>query len=257
MLEDIAILTGGKVVSEEMGMKLENVTLKDLGKAKRVSVDKENTTIIEGAGDSNALKGRIGQIKNQIEDTTSDYDREKLQERLAKLAGGVAVINVGAATEVELKEKKHRVEDALSATRAAVEEGIVAGGGITLLRTIPIVEKLELVGDEKIGKNIILRALEEPLRQIATNAGVDGSIIVEKAKLEKGSSGFDANELKWVDMFKEGIIDPAKVVRSELQNAASVAALLLTTETIVTDIPEKKENVPPMPPGGGGMGGMY
>jgi len=257
MLEDIAILTGGKVVSEEMGMKLENVTLKDLGKAKRVSVDKENTTIIEGAGDSNALKGRIGQIKNQIEDTTSDYDREKLQERLAKLAGGVAVINVGAATEVELKEKKHRVEDALSATRAAVEEGIVAGGGITLLRTIPIVEKLELVGDEKIGKNIILRALEEPLRQIATNAGVDGSIIVEKAKLEKGSSGFDANELKWVDMFKEGIIDPAKVVRSELQNAASVAALLLTTETIVTDIPEKKENVPQMPPGGGGMGGMY
>jgi len=248
MLEDIAILTGGKVVSEEMGMKLENVTLKDLGKAKRVSVDKENTTIIEGAGDSNALKGRIGQIKNQIEDTTSDYDREKLQERLAKLAGGVAVINVGAATEVELKEKKHRVEDALSATRAAVEEGIVAGGGITLLRTIPIVEKLELVGDEKIGKNIILRALEEPLRQIATNAGVDGSIIVEKAKLEKGSSGFDANELKWVDMFKEGIIDPAKVVRSELQNAASVAALLLTTETIVTDITEKKENVPPMPP---------
>lgn len=257
MLEDIAILTGGKVVSEEMGMKLENVTVKDLGKAKRVSVDKENTTIIEGSGESSAIKGRIGQIKNQIDDTTSDYDREKLQERLAKLAGGVAVINVGAATEIELKEKKHRVEDALSATRAAVEEGIVAGGGITLLRTIPIVEKLELTGDEKIGKNIVLRALEEPLRQIATNAGVDGSIIVEKAKLEKGSTGFDANELKWVDMFKEGIIDPAKVVRSELQNAASVAALLLTTETIVTDIPEKKDNMPPMPPGGGGMGGMY
>ncbi len=257
MLEDIAILTGGKVVSEEMGMKLENVTVKDLGKAKRVSVDKENTTIIEGSGESSAIKGRIGQIKNQIEDTTSDYDREKLQERLAKLAGGVAVINVGAATEIELKEKKHRVEDALSATRAAVEEGIVAGGGITLLRTIPIVEKLELTGDEKIGKNIILRALEEPLRQIAANAGVDGSIIVEKAKLEKGSAGFDANELKWVDMFKEGIIDPAKVVRSELQNAASVAALLLTTETIITDIPEKKDNMPPMPPGGGGMGGMY
>jgi chaperonin GroEL len=256
MLEDIAILTGGKVISEEMGMKLENVTLKDLGKAKRITIDKENTTIVEGSGESNAIKGRISQIKMQIDETTSDYDREKLQERLAKLAGGVAVINVGAATEVELKEKKHRVEDALSATRAAVEEGIVPGGGITLLRTIPVLEKLNLSGDEKIGKNIILRALEEPLRQIATNAGVDGSIIVEKAKTEKGSTGFDANELTWVDMYKAGIIDPAKVVRSELQNAASVSALLLTTETIVTDIPEKKESAPPMPPGGGGMGGM-
>ena len=258
MLEDIAVLTGGKVISEEMGMKLENAVVKDLGSAKRLTVDKENTTIVEGSGDSNAIQGRIGQIKVQIDDTTSDYDREKLQERLAKLAGGVAVINVGAATEIELKEKKHRVEDALSATRAAVEEGIVPGGGITLLRTIPTVEKLKLSGDEKIGKEIILRALEEPIRQIANNAGVDGSVITEKAKTEKGSMGFDANELKWVDMYKAGIIDPAKVVRSELQNAASVSALCLTTETIVTDIPEKKEAAPPMPPGGGGgMGGMY
>jgi len=257
MLEDVAVLTGGKVISEEMGMKLENVVLKDLGSAKRLTVDKENTTIVEGGGDTNTIQGRIGQIKVQIDETTSDYDREKLQERLAKLAGGVAVINVGAATEIELKEKKHRVEDALSATRAAVEEGIVPGGGITLLRTIPVVEKLKLSGDEKIGKEIILRALEEPIRQIANNAGVDGSVITEKAKKEKGSMGFDANELEWVDMYKAGIIDPAKVVRSELQNAASVSALCLTTETIVTDIPEKKEAAPPMPPGGGGMGGMY
>ena len=257
MLEDVAVLTGGKVISEEMGMKLENVVLKDLGSAKRLTVDKENTTIVEGGGDTNTIQGRIGQIKVQIDETTSDYDREKLQERLAKLAGGVAVINVGAATEIELKEKKHRVEDALSATRAAVEEGIVPGGGITLLRTIPLVEKLNLSGDEKIGKEIILRALEEPIRQIANNAGVDGSVITEKAKKEKGSMGFDANELEWVDMYKAGIIDPAKVVRSELQNAASVSALCLTTETIVTDIPEKKEAAPPMPPGGGGMGGMY
>jgi len=257
MLEDVAVLTGGKVISEEMGMKLENVVLKDLGSAKRLTVDKENTTIVEGGGDTNTIQGRIGQIKVQIDETTSDYDREKLQERLAKLAGGVAVINVGAATEIELKEKKHRVEDALSATRAAVEEGIVPGGGITLLRTIPLVEKLKLSGDEKIGKEIILRALEEPIRQIANNAGVDGSVITEKAKKEKGSMGFDANELEWVDMYKAGIIDPAKVVRSELQNAASVSALCLTTETIVTDIPEKKEAAPPMPPGGGGMGGMY
>jgi len=257
MLEDVAVLTGGKVISEEMGMKLDNVVLKDLGSAKRLTVDKENTTIVEGGGDTNTIQGRIGQIKVQIDETTSDYDREKLQERLAKLAGGVAVINVGAATEIELKEKKHRVEDALSATRAAVEEGIVPGGGITLLRTIPLVEKLKLSGDEKIGKEIILRALEEPIRQIANNAGVDGSVITEKAKKEKGSMGFDANELEWVDMYKAGIIDPAKVVRSELQNAASVSALCLTTETIVTDIPEKKEAAPPMPPGGGGMGGMY
>jgi chaperonin GroEL len=234
-----------------MGMKLENTTVKDLGRAKRITVDKENTTIVEGAGETEAIKGRINQIKKQIEDTTSDYDREKLQERLAKLAGGVAVINVGAATEVELKEKKHRVEDALSATRAAVEEGIVPGGGITLLRAIPAVGKNDLKGDERIGREIVLKALEEPLRQIASNAGVDGSVIVEKARGEKSSTGFDAQELKWVDMFKAGIIDPTKVVRSELQNAASVAALLLTTETIVTDIPEKKEPIPPMPPGGG------
>ncbi len=256
MLEDIAVLTGGKVISEEMGMKLENADLKDLGRAKRITVDKENTTIVEGAGDTKAIQGRIAQIKTQIEDTTSDYDREKLQERLAKLAGGVAVINVGAATEVELKEKKHRVEDALSATRAAVEEGIVPGGGITLLRAIKAVEKLKLSGDEEIGQKIILRALEEPIRQIANNAGFDGSVVTERAKKEPESTGFDAAELKWVDMYKAGIIDPAKVVRSELQNAASVSALLLTTETSVTDLPEKKEAAPPMPPGGGGMGGM-
>lgn len=256
MLEDIAILTGGRVISEEMGMKLENTDLKDLGRAKRITVDKENTTIVEGAGDQKAIQGRISQIKKQIEDTTSDYDREKLQERLAKLAGGVAVINVGAATEVELKEKKHRVEDALSATRAAVEEGIVPGGGITLLRCIPAVEKIEVDGeDEQIGKNIVLKALEEPTRQIAVNAGMDGSVIVEQAKKEKQNVGFDAQKLEWTDMFKAGIIDPAKVVRSELQNASSVAALLLTTETVVTDIPEKKEKTPPMPHGG--MGDMY
>ncbi len=256
MLEDIAVLTGGKVISEEMGMKLENADLKDLGSAKRITVDKENTTIVEGAGDTKAIQGRIAQIKTQIEDTTSDYDREKLQERLAKLAGGVAVINVGAATEVELKEKKHRVEDALSATRAAVEEGIVPGGGITLLRAIKAVEKLKLSGDEEIGQKIILRALEEPIRQIANNAGFDGSVVTERAKKEPESTGFDAAKLEWVDMYKAGIIDPAKVVRSELQNAASVSALLLTTETSVTDLPEKKEAAPPMPPGGGGMGGM-
>jgi len=252
MLEDIAILTGGKVISEEMGMKLENTDLKDLGRAKRVSVDKENTTIVEGAGDSKAIQGRIKQIKTQIEETTSDYDREKLQERLAKLAGGVAVINVGAATEVELKEKKHRVEDALSATRAAVEEGIVPGGGVTLLRAQEAVEKLDLTGDEKIGRDIVLKAIEEPMKQIAQNAGVDGSVIVEREKKESKNVGFDAQKMEWIDMFKAGIIDPAKVVRSELQNAASVAALLLTTETLVTDIPEKKEEkTPPMPPGGG------
>ena len=252
MLEDIAILTGGRVISEEMGMKLENTDLKDLGRAKRVTVDKENTTIVEGSGDPKEIQGRIKQIKNQIDETTSDYDREKLQERLAKLAGGVAVINVGAATEVELKEKKHRVEDALSATRAAVEEGIVPGGGVTLLRCIPEVEKLNLEGDEEIGKNIIERALEEPLRQIASNAGLDGSVIVEKAKAEKDVNvGFDANKMEWIDMFKAGIIDPAKVVRSEIQNAASVAAMLLTTETIITDIPEKEKQQPAMPPGAG------
>jgi len=259
MLEDIAILTGGKVISEEMGMKLENADLKDLGRAKRVTVDKENTTIVEGAGETKAIQGRINQIKTQIDETTSDYDREKLQERLAKLAGGVAVINVGAATEVELKEKKHRVEDALSATRAAVEEGIVPGGGITLLRCIPFVEKLKLEGDEEIGKKIIIRALEEPIRQIVNNAGVDGSVIAEQAKAREKNIGYDAAKLEWSDMFTGGIIDPAKVVRSELQNAGSVSALLLTTETIVTDIPEKKEPAAGMPPGGGpgGMGGMY
>jgi chaperonin GroEL len=256
MLEDIAVLTGGRVVSEEMGMKLENTTVKDLGRAKRITVDKENTTIVEGAGDQKEIKGRINQIKVQIDETTSDYDREKLQERLAKLAGGVAVINVGAATEVELKEKKHRVEDALSATRAAVEEGIVPGGGVALLRSIPAVQKLSLEGDEKIGRNIVLRSLEEPMRQIAINAGFDGAVVVERAMKESKAIGFDANKLEWVDMFKAGIIDPAKVVRSELQNAASVAAMLLTTETLITDLPEKKDSSPQMPHGGGGMGGM-
>jgi chaperonin GroEL len=258
MLEDIAILTGGKVISEEMGMKLESASVKDLGRAKRITVDKENTTIVEGSGESSAIQGRIKQIKTQIEETTSDYDSEKLQERLAKLAGGVAVINVGAATEVELKEKKHRVEDALSATRAAVEEGIVPGGGVTLLRTMPVLEKTKIEGDEEIGKAIVLRALEEPIRQIATNAGMDGSVIAERAKKEAKTTGFDANKMEWIDMFKAGIIDPAKVVRSELQNAASIAAMLLTTETIVTDIQEKSNAAapPPMPPGGG-MGGMY
>ena len=259
MLEDIAVLTGGRVVSEEMGMKLENTTVKDLGRAKRITVDKENTTIVEGAGDQKEIKGRINQIKVQIDETTSDYDREKLQERLAKLAGGVAVINVGAATEVELKEKKHRVEDALSATRAAVEEGIVPGGGVALLRSIPAVQKLSLEGDEKIGRNIVLRSLEEPMRQIAINAGFDGAVVVERAMKESKATGFDANKLEWVDMFKAGIIDPAKVVRSELQNAASVAAMLLTTETLITDLPEKKDSASSMPHGGGmgGMGGMY
>jgi len=253
MLEDISILTNGKVISEEMGMKLENVNLKDLGKAKRITIDKENTTIIEGSGKTGDIQGRINQIKKQIEDTTSDYDKEKLQERLAKLAGGVAVINVGAATEVELKEKKHRVEDALSATRAAIDEGIVPGGGITLLRSIPAVEKIDLEGDEKVGKNIIASALEEPIRQIVSNSGADASIIAERARNEKPHVGFDANKLEWTDMYKAGIIDPAKVVRSELQNAASIAALLLTTETVVTDIPEKEQPPAPQVPPGGGM----
>lgn len=260
MLEDIAVLTGGQVISEEVGLKLENTDMDQLGRANTIKVEKENTTIINGGGKEADIKGRISQIKAQIEDTTSDYDREKLQERLAKLAGGVAVINVGAATEVELKEKKHRVEDALSATRAAVEEGIVAGGGLTLIQASNALDKIDLTGyaeDEKIGFAIVKRALEEPIRQIAENAGVDGSIIADKAKREKRGIGFDANTLDWADLVSAGIIDPAKVTRSALQNAASIASLLLTTECAVTDIPEKEPPAPPPPGGGmGGMGGM-
>jgi chaperonin GroEL len=254
MLEDIAILTNGKAITEDLGIKLENITLDDLGKAKRVSIDKENTTIVEGAGKQSDIKGRINQIKHQIEDTDSDYDKEKLQERLAKIAGGVAVINVGAATETEMKEKKARVEDALHATRAASEEGIVAGGGVALLRAISKLDDLKLKGDEKVGANIVKRALEEPIRKIAENAGAEGSVIVEKVKGEKQNIGYDAQKGEYVDMVSVGIIDPAKVTRTALQNAASIAALLLTTEALITDIPEKdKPAMPPMP--GGGMGG--
>ena len=241
MLEDIAILTGGEVISEELGLKLENTAVTQLGTAKTVKVDKDNTTIINGAGKQKDIQDRIAQIKKQVEDTTSDYDREKLQERLAKLAGGVAVINVGAATEVEMKEKKHRVEDALSATRAAIEEGIVPGGGIALIQAALALDKADqskMSDDEKVGFKITKRALEEPIRQIAENAGVDGSIIADRAKNEKKGIGFDAAKMEWVDMVKAGIIDPAKVTRSALQNAASVAALLLTTECAITDLPE-------------------
>ncbi len=258
MLDDIAILTGGKVVAEELGIKLENLKIEDLGEAKKISIDKDNTTIIEGAGDTSDIKARISQIRLQIDETTSDYDREKLQERLAKLAGGVAVIKVGAATETEMKEKKARVEDALHATRAAVEEGIVPGGGIVLLRAQQSIDKLKLEGDEKVGSAIVKRALEEPVRQIAENAGVEGSIVAEKLK---GSTeynfGYDAAENRFTDLVKAGIVDPAKVTRCAIQNAASIAALMLTTEAMVTDIPEKKDAMPSMPPGGGYGGGMY
>ncbi|MBN2415366.1 chaperonin GroEL [bacterium] len=257
MLEDIAIVTGGRVIAEEAGFKLENATLDDLGSAKRVRIDKDNTTIVEGAGSSNDIKGRIQQIKKQIESTTSDYDREKLQERLAKLSGGVAVLNVGAATEVELKEKKARVEDALHATRAAVEEGVVPGGGLALLRSIAALEKLELEGEQKVGKQIILRALEEPVRQIVNNAGLEGSVVVQKLKEQKGSNGFNALTETYEDLMEAGVIDPTKVVRIALQNAASVSGLLLTTEAIIAEKPEENP-APAMPPGGmGGMGGMY
>ncbi|MDC7228105.1 MAG: chaperonin GroEL [Spirochaetales bacterium] len=259
MLEDIAILTGGEVISEEIGLKLESAELEQLGSAKSIKIEKENTTIINGAGKASDLKDRIGQIKVQIEDTSSDYDREKLQERLAKLAGGVAVINVGAATEVELKEKKHRVEDALSATRAAIDEGIIPGGGLTLIQAVATLEKVDesdLTDDEKVGFKIVKRALEEPIRQIAENAGVDGSIIADKAKNEKKGIGFNAASMVWEDMIKAGIIDPAKVTRSALQNAASIASLLLTTECAITDLPEESA-APAMPAGGApGMGGM-
>jgi chaperonin GroEL len=254
MLQDIAVLTGGQVISEEVGLKLENVNLTMLGQARRVTATKDNTTIVEGKGSQQAIEARMKQIRAQIEDTTSDYDREKLQERLAKLAGGVAVIKVGAPTEVELKEKKHRVEDALSATRAAVEEGIVAGGGTAFVNALPALNRLHLEGDEKTGVDILRRALEEPLRQIAYNAGAEGSVVVAAVKGFAPGKGFNALSGEYEDMFEAGIIDPVKVTRSGLQNAASIAGMLLTTETIITDLPEK-EKAPPMPPGGG-MGGM-
>ena len=261
MLEDIAILTGGRAVTEDLGVKLENIVIEDLGQAKRVTIDKENTTIVEGTGKTQAINGRIAQIRKQIEDSDSDYDREKLQERLAKLAGGVAVINVGAATETEMKEKKARVEDALHATRAAVEEGIVPGGGVALLRCIPMLEKLNLSADEAIGRDIIRRALEEPIRQIVGNAGLEGSVIVNKVKEEKTNVGYDVTQEKVVDMIEAGVIDPTKVTRTALQNSAGVASLLLMTEALITDIPEKEKSSPPMPgagmPGGGYGGGMY
>ena len=252
MLEDIAILTGGKAITEDLGIKLENLKLEDLGRAKRVVIDKDNTTIVEGTGKPKEIEGRVKQIRTQVEETTSDYDREKLQERLAKLVGGVAVIKVGAATETELKEKKARVEDAMHATRAAVEEGIVAGGGVSFIRAIPAVTKLKLEGDEQIGADIVRRALEEPLRQIAANAGIEGAVTVEKVKVEKRESfGLNAETGEFEDLIASGVIDPAKVARTALQNAASVAGLLLTTEALVSEIPEKKKEAP-MPHGGGG-----
>jgi chaperonin GroEL len=256
MLEDIAILTGGKAITEDLGLKLENLKLEDLGKAKKVTIDKDNTTIVEGAGTSNAIEGRVKQIRTQIEDTTSDYDREKLQERLAKIVGGVAVIKVGAATETEMKEKKARVEDAMHATKAAVEEGIVPGGGVALIRASKALDKLKVEGDQQIGVNIIRRAIEEPVRWIATNAGHEGSIIVQKVREMDSDSGFNAQTEKYENLVSAGVIDPAKVVRSALQNASSIASLLLTTEALVSEIPEeKKESAAPGGPGG--MGGMY
>lgn len=258
MLEDIAILTGGTMISEDLGIKLENIKLSDLGKAKKITIDKENTTIVEGAGEKSKIQGRVKQIKAQIEETTSDYDKEKLQERLAKIVGGVAVINVGAATETEMKEKKARVEDALHATRAAVEEGIVPGGGVALIRCIPALAKMQLGGDQQVGVVITRRALEEPIRQIVINAGMEGSVIVEKVKNSNDRNyGFDAEKEEYTDMIKAGIIDPTKVTRTALQNAASIAALMLTTSVMIADIPED-EKAPKMPGGmGGGMEGMY
>jgi chaperonin GroEL len=253
MLEDIAILVGGQVISEDLGTKLENLTLSDLGSAKRITMDKDNTTIIDGAGSRKDLEGRVRQIRAQIDETTSDYDREKLQERLAKLIGGVAVINVGAATEPEMKERKARVEDALNATRAAVEEGVVAGGGVALVRCIPALDKIKIKADQRIGIKIIQRSLEEPLRQIVENAGHEGSVVVAKVKEEKGAIGFNAETAKYEDLLEAGVLDPTKVVRYALQNAASVAGLLLTTEAMVAEKPEDKD-APAMP--GGGMGGM-
>jgi chaperonin GroEL len=257
MLEDIAVLTGGRCITEDLGIKLENVKLDDLGRAKRITIDKENTTIVEGEGKQNDIQGRVNQIRRQIEETTSDYDREKLQERLAKLAGGVAVINVGAATETEMKEKKARVEDALHATRAAVEEGIVPGGGVAFIRAQKALDNVKgLEGDEKVGVQIVRRAIEEPTRQLADNAGQEGALIVQEVKARKGNEGYDVATGEYTDLVKAGIVDPTKVTRTALQNAASISGLLLTTEAVVTELPEK-EKTPPMPGGGmGGMGGM-
>ncbi|HOA05679.1 MAG TPA: chaperonin GroEL [Candidatus Fermentibacter daniensis] len=254
MLEDIAVLTGGRAITEDLGIKLENITLQDLGKAKRITIDKDNTTIVEGAGETDAIKGRVNQIRKQIEDTTSDYDKEKLQERLAKLAGGVARVNVGAATETEMKEKKARVEDALHATRAAVEEGIVPGGGVALLRCEAALDKMKLEGDEKTGAEIVRRCLNEPLRQLVVNAGLEGAIVVEKVRSLGGSKGLNVQTNEYVDMFEAGIVDPTMVTRTALQNAASIAGLLITTECVITEIPEP-EKAPA--PGAGGMGDMY
>jgi chaperonin GroEL len=255
MLEDIATLTGGKAITEDLGLKLENIKLEDLGKAKKVTIDKDNTTIVEGAGSSSGIQGRVKQLRAQVEDTTSDYDREKLQERLAKLVGGVAIIKVGAATETEMKEKKARVEDAMHATKAAVEEGIVPGGGVALIRASKVLDGLKPGGDQQIGVNIVKRAIEEPMRWIASNAGQEGSIVVQKVREMKDEEGFNALTDTYENLVKAGVIDPAKVVRSALQNASSIASLLLTTEALVCDIPEHKKEAPMS--GGGGMGGMY
>jgi len=254
MLEDIAILTGGQVVSEDLGIKLENIGVDDLGKAKRINIDKDNTTVIDGAGSRSALEGRVKQIRAQIDETTSDYDKEKLQERLAKLIGGVAVINVGAATETEMKEKKARVEDALNATRAAVEEGIVPGGGVALVRCLEALENIKIKSDKKMGVKVVMRAIEEPLRQIANNAGVEGSVVIDKVKNGKGAFGYNAETNEYEDLIQAGVIDPTKVVRFALQNAGSVASLMLTTEAMIAEKPEEKPDM--MPPGGGGGGGM-
>jgi chaperonin GroEL len=256
MLEDIAILTGGRMIAEELGIKLENVTLKDLGTCKRITIDKDNTTIVSGGGKQAEIASRIKQIRTQIDETTSDYDREKLQERLAKLAGGVAVIRVGAASEAEMKEKKARVEDALNATRAAVEEGVVVGGGVALLRARSKLKKLDVVDSRKVGVNILAKALEEPLKQIAKNTGWDGSVVLEKVREEKGDFGFNAANEKYEDLIKAGVLDPTKVVRTALQNAASVAGMMITTDVMVSEKPEKKDPMPAGAPGMGGMGGM-
>src|SRR5471032_1808327 len=258
MLEDIATLTGGRAITEDLGIKLENIKIEDLGKAKKVTIDKDNTTIVEGAGKSSEIEGRVKQIRAQVEETTSDYDREKLQERLAKLVGGVAIIKVGAATETEMKEKKARVEDAMHATKAAVEEGIVPGGGVALVRARKVLDSLKLGGDQQIGVNIVRRAIEEPMRWIATNAGHEGSIVVQRVREMKENEGFNALTDTYEDLVKAGVIDPAKVVRSALQNSSSIASLLLTTEALICDIPEEKKDAPGGGmPGGGGMGGMY
>ena len=257
MLEDIAVLTGGQVVSEDLGTKLENLTVTDLGKAKRINIDKDNTTIVDGAGSRSAIEGRVKQIRAQVEETTSDYDREKLQERLAKLIGGVAVINVGAATETEMKEKKARVEDALNATRAAVEEGIVPGGGVALVRCLAVLEKIKIKADQKLGVKVVMRAMEEPLRQIAKNAGAEGSVVIDKVKNGEGAFGYNAQTDIYEDLMKAGIMDPTKVVRFALQNAASVASLMLTTQAMIAEKPEDKKQMHPGTQGmGGGMGGM-